>query len=32
MAQDFSWEKSAREYVKLYEKILAKKREPSAKK
>jgi starch synthase len=31
MAQDFSWEKSAREYVKLYEKILAKKKEASAK-
>jgi starch synthase len=26
MAQDFSWGKSAQEYVKLYEKILAKKR------
>ena len=32
MAQDFSWEKSAREYVKLYEKVLAKKKEALVKK
>jgi starch synthase len=31
MAQNFSWGQSAREYVKLYEKILAKKRETSPK-
>jgi len=31
MAQDFSWGKSAGEYVKLYEKVLAQKREAPAK-
>jgi starch synthase len=30
MAEDFSWEKAARDYVRVYEKALAKKKAPKA--